>query len=182
MQLERISTFRNLFSQLKGVLPSNYSHVTQSKLSLFFSYFVGVRLCMNTGVDSQLVKVVQEHVRKLSSDVATMFFESQEQINNVKEMLTNIQLNFEKRLQQLEHKQAILQHEQGILQREQGILQHEQGILQHEQGILQHEQGIIQHEQDILKKRQNNVEQCITCWKQEAQDNCRSCTYAYLFD
>jgi hypothetical protein len=46
---------------------------------------------MNTGVDSELVKVVQEHVRKLSSDVATMSFESQEQINNVTRMLTNIQ-------------------------------------------------------------------------------------------
>jgi hypothetical protein len=109
---------------------------------------------MNTGVDSELVKVVQEHVRKLSSDVATMSFESQEQINNVKEMLTNIQLDFEKRVQQLEQKQ----------------------------GILQREQGILQHEQDMLKKRQNNVEQRVTCWKQEAQDNCRSCTYAYLFD
>jgi hypothetical protein len=116
---------------------------------------------MNTGVDSELVKVVQEHVRKLSSDVATMSFESQEQINNVKGMLTNIQLDFEKRVQQLEHKQAILQREQDI---------------------LQHEQGILQHEQVILKKRQNNVEQRVTCWKQEAQDNCRSCTYAYLFD
>jgi Skp family chaperone for outer membrane proteins len=123
---------------------------------------------MNTGVDSELVKVVQEHVRKLSSDVATMSFESQEQINNVNEMLTNIQLDFEKRVQQLEHKQAILQREQDILQ--------------HEQGILQREQDILQHEQDILKKRQNNVEQRVTCWKQEAQDKCRSCTYAYLFD
>jgi chromosome segregation ATPase len=115
---------------------------------------------MNTGVDSELVKVLQEHVRKLLSDVATMSFESQEQINNVKEMLTNIQLDFEKRLQQLEQEQVILQHEQGILQREQGILQHEQGI---------------------LKKRQNNVEQRVTSLEQETQDNCRSCTYAYLF-
>jgi predicted RNase H-like nuclease (RuvC/YqgF family) len=114
---------------------------------MIFSYFVGVRLCMNTGVDSELVKVVQEHVRKLSSDVANMSFESQEQINNVTRMLTNIQLDFEKRVQQLEHKQAILQREQ-----------------------------------DNLKKRRNNVEQRLTCWKQEAQDNCRSCTYAYLFD
>ena len=122
---------------------------------------------MNTGVDSELVKVLQEHVRKLLSDVATMSFESQEQINNVKKMLTNIQLDFEKRVQQLEQKQ-------GILQREQGIVQHEQGILQHEQGILQHEQG-------ILMKRQNNVEQRVTSLEQETQDNCRSCTYAYLF-
>jgi Skp family chaperone for outer membrane proteins len=104
---------------------------------------------MNTGVDSELVKVVQEHVRKLSSDVATMSFESQEQINNVTGMLTNIQLDLkeiEKRLQEVEHKQAILQHDQ-----------------------------------DILKKRQNNVEQRVTSWEQEAQDNCRSCTYEYLF-
>jgi hypothetical protein len=129
---------------------------------------------MNTGVDSELVKVLQEHVRKLLSDVAAMSFESQEQINNVEKMLTKIQLDFETRVQQLEQKQVILQHEQGILQREQGILRHEQGILQHEQGILQHEQG-------ILKKRQNNVEQRVTSWEQETQDNCRSCTYAYLF-
>jgi septal ring factor EnvC (AmiA/AmiB activator) len=75
---------------------------------------------MNTGVDSELVKVVQEHVRKLSSDVATMSFESQEQINNVTRMLTNIQLDLkeiEKRLQEVEHKQAILQHDRDILKK-----------------------------------------------------------------
>jgi SMC interacting uncharacterized protein involved in chromosome segregation len=57
---------------------------------------------MNTGIDSELVKVVQEHVRKLSSDVMNMSFESQEQMNNMTGTLNNIQLEIEKVLQEIE--------------------------------------------------------------------------------
>jgi SMC interacting uncharacterized protein involved in chromosome segregation len=57
---------------------------------------------MSTGIDSELVKVVQEHVRKLSNDVVNMSFERQGQMNSMTGTVNNIQLEIEKLLQDIE--------------------------------------------------------------------------------
>ncbi|XP_028401109.1 uncharacterized protein LOC114524180 [Dendronephthya gigantea] len=73
-----------------------------------------VALCMNAPIDSELVKVMQEHVTKLSSDVNKMAFESQEELCNLKEILENTHENLqncEKRVKNMELNQDTMQHE-----------------------------------------------------------------------
>ena len=50
---------------------------------------------MNATIDSEVAKMVKEHVCKLSNEVEKMTFENQEEMNYLKIMLDNIQLNLQ---------------------------------------------------------------------------------------
>lgn len=81
----------------------------------FFSFFhSAVALCVSGTIDSKMVKVMQKHITKLASDVDEMAFETQKEIENLKEMLKNTQENFqtwERRFGKIEHDQGIFQQE-----------------------------------------------------------------------
>ena len=70
---------------------------------------------MNATVDADLAKVVQQHVCRLSSDLEKMNFETEEEMNNLKEELEKFQLvleELEKRVAKIEEKHHFLQQEQ----------------------------------------------------------------------
>ena len=70
---------------------------------------------MNATVDADLAKVVQQHVCQLSSDLEKMNFETEEEMNDLKEELKKFQLvlqELEKRVVKIEEKHDILQQEQ----------------------------------------------------------------------
>ena len=74
---------------------------------MYFS-FLGVALCMNASVDADVIKVVQQHVCQLSSDVEKMTFE----MNNKDVILENLQLisqELETRLEKVEENVEIME-------------------------------------------------------------------------
>ncbi|XP_028414766.1 uncharacterized protein LOC114537856 [Dendronephthya gigantea] len=101
--------------------------------------YKGVALCMNASIDSELVKVMQEHVTKLSSDVNKMAFESQEELCNLKETLENIHENLqncEKRVKQMELTLDTMQDELSSTIDEVQQLKTKQEVLQEEQSSI----------------------------------------------
>jgi chromosome segregation ATPase len=70
---------------------------------------------MNATIDSELVKVVQEHVCKLSNEVEKMAFKNEKERNDLKICLEKFQSHLqalEKRVEKVEHEYDTLQHEQ----------------------------------------------------------------------
>ena len=72
-------------------------------------------LCMNAAVDSDLLKLVQQHVNTLKSDVNQLTFEVQEDKERVSKALKDISTS----LEELEARVANVQHEQEVLKQKQ---------------------------------------------------------------
>ena len=120
---------------------------------------LGVALCVNATVDSELVKVMQEHVTKLSSDVNKMAFESQGEMQNLKEMLENTReylQNCKKRFENIEHAQNIMQQELSSTAANVDILKTEQEILQEELSTTSDKVEQLKTNQEALQQRQSS--------------------------
>ena len=95
---------------------------------------------MNATIDSELVKVVQKHVNKLSSEVEKIAFESQEEMNNLKVMLHNVKIELqecEKRFVRIENNMSITADKIAQLTTNQEVLQQEVEHLQTSQTSVQ---------------------------------------------
>ena len=81
---------------------------------------------MSATVDPELLELVQGHVSQLSTDVCKMKFENQEEMNNlwlvVKNIQEKLQVEHEKRFENLERAQDVLQTNQGDLRDEMDAL------------------------------------------------------------
>ena len=125
---------------------------------------LGVMLCMNATVDRELVKLVSEHVTRLSADVHKMKFKNQEDMGNLGLQLKNIEQHLQTRIEKLARAQDVLQQEQmstaskvdeqNLLQ---DVVQHEIDVLHQEQSSttvkldnLATNQDVLQHEMDML--------------------------------
>ncbi|XP_028407378.1 uncharacterized protein LOC114530010 isoform X2 [Dendronephthya gigantea] len=120
---------------------------------------------MNASIDSELVKLMQEHVTKLSSHVNKMAFESQEELCNLKEILENTDENLqncEKRVKNMELTQDTMQDELSST-----IDQVEQ--LKTNQEVLQEEQSSISARVDLHQAGHEAIQQRVT--KIEGQQN-----------
>ncbi|XP_028414763.1 LOW QUALITY PROTEIN: uncharacterized protein LOC114537853 [Dendronephthya gigantea] len=146
----------------------------------------GVALCMNASIDSELVKVMQEHVTKLSSDVNKMAFESQEELCNLKEILENTHENLqncEKRVKNMELTQDTMKQELSYTAANVSQLKTEQEVLQQElsstidkvdqltidQEVLQEEQSFISARVEMHQVRHEAIQQRVT--KLEGRQN-----------
>ena len=123
-------------------------------------------MCLNATVDCELVKLVQEHVSKLSNEVEKMKFEDQIDTKNLKMKLNNVRLyvfKLKKRLEKIEHEHNMLKQQQSSTSVEVDQLTSNQEILQ--QGLSC---AAVKIEQ--LKRSQNAVEDRVT--ELEIQQNC----------
>jgi hypothetical protein len=131
----------------------------------FCDYFLsisGIILCMNATIDSGLVKVVQEHINKLSIDVEKMACKSQEEISNLKMMLDSVKLllqEYEGRFVRIENNINITADKMTQLTNNQKDLQQEQISTAVKIGKLTTNQEVLQQE---LSSTVEKVEQLQT--------------------
>ncbi len=135
---------------------------------------------MNATIDSELVKVVQEHVCKLSNEVEKMAFENQEERNDVKISLDNIQLylrGFEKRVENVEQKVDTLQHQHRSTSVQLDDLQQQQSSTTAKldqqainQEVLHQEHASTTVKMDHLSRSHEAVQQRVA--ELESQGNC----------
>jgi uncharacterized pyridoxamine 5'-phosphate oxidase family protein len=122
---------------------------------------------MNATIDSELVKMVEEHVNKLSIEVEKMAFKSQEEMSNLKSMLDNVKLELlqecEKRFVRIEtnmsHLESITADKMAQVTNNQKDLQREQISTAVKIGQLTTNQEVLQQE---LSSRVEKVEQLQT--------------------
>ena len=104
---------------------------------------------MNVTIDSGLVKVVQEHINKLSIDVEKMAFKSQEEISNWKMMLDSVKLEL---LQEYEGRFVRIENNINITADKMTQLTNNQKDLQQEQISTAVKIGKLTTNQEVLRQ------------------------------
>ena len=130
---------------------------------------------MSATVDPELLELVRGHVSQLSTDVNKMKFENQVEMNDLQLVVKNIeeklQVEHEKRFENLERTQDVLHQEQSStaikvdnLVTNQDVLHHEMDALHQEQsstGVqvdnLVTNQDVLHHEMDALYQEQSST-------------------------
>ena len=118
---------------------------------------LGVMLCMNASVDHELVKLVSEHVTRLSADVHKMQFKNQEDMDKLGLQLKNIEQHLQTRIEKLERAQDVLQQEQMSTAFKVDELKTSQNLLQLHQSSLSANVDVVQHEIDVLHQEQSST-------------------------
>ena len=86
--------------------------------SLHFTFISGTLLCMNATMDPNLLKLVQQHVNALKTDVDQLTFEVQEDRKRISQALTEMSTS----LEQLEATVVIVQRKQEVMKEEKTLL------------------------------------------------------------
>ena len=118
---------------------------------------VGVMLCINASVDQELVKLVSEHVTRLSADVHKMKFKNQEDKDKLALKLKNIEQHLKIRIEKLERAQDALQQEQMSTAFKVDELTTSQNLLQLHHSSLSANVDVVQHEIDVLHQEQSST-------------------------
>ena len=116
---------------------------------------------MSATVDPKLLKLVQEHVNQLSTDVNKMKFENQEEINNlwlvVKSIHEKLQVEHEKRFEKLERAQDVLQTNQDNLHHEIDAVRQQQSSTAVKVDNLVTNQDDLHQQMDALHQEQSST-------------------------
>ncbi|KAJ7375983.1 hypothetical protein OS493_037535, partial [Desmophyllum pertusum] len=120
---------------------------------------LGTILCMNPTVDPDLLKLVQQHVNTLRTDVDQLTFEVQEDRERVSLALNDLSTS----LDELEARMARMQCEQGVMKQEQSSLSNRVDALQTDIDTRQEDVKLLinsqQEDVKLLKSQQEDVQQ-----------------------
>jgi len=105
---------------------------------------------MNATVDPDLLKLVQQHVNTLKTDVEQLTFEVQEDKKRVTQALKDILTS----LEELEARVASVQHEQEVMKQKQSLLSKTVDALQSD---VDTRVVSVQHEQEVMKQEQSSL-------------------------
>jgi len=114
---------------------------------------------MNATVDPDLLKLVQQHVNTLKTDVEVLAFEVQEDKEQVSQALKDISTS----LEQLEARVVSVEHGQEVMKQEQSSLSKRVDALQSSVDTrvvnVQREQEVMKEEQSSLSDKIKDVQQ-----------------------
>ena len=126
---------------------------------------------MNATVDPDLLKLVQQHVNTLKTDVEVLTFEVQEDKERVSHALKDISTS----LEELEARVVSVQREQEVMKRKQSDADARVSSVEHEQEVVKQVQSSlskrvdslqssvdtrvanVEHEQEVMKEEQSSL-------------------------
>ena len=124
---------------------------------------------MNATVDPDLLKLVQQHVCTLKTDVELLTFEVQGDRERVSQALKNITT----RLKELEARVASVQYEQEVMKQKQSDVDTRVVNVEREQEIMKEERSSLSIKVDAMQTDMEDVQQRVT--HIEKQRSCQSC-------
>jgi len=115
----------------------------------------GTILCMNATVDADLLKLVQQHVNALNTDVGKLTFEVQEDKKRVSQALKYISTS----LEELRARVASVQHEQEVMKQEQSSLSDKMDSLETDMDSTHEQLKSLKCQQEDVQQRVAHVEE-----------------------